>query len=428
MTGFSAEDFSSKWGTIETNLRDIMVANSRLNEQDRSFRYPLALASYEVDEVMGAIESMASFRTTMWSKTLEFEKRFASRFGSSQAVMVNSGSSADLLIAFALRDSRFGGLEVGDEVLAPAVTWPTQIWSLIMAGFQVKLVDVDPTTLNMSVEDLEAKIGPQTRAISVVHLMGNTTELDKVQSLATKHGLVIVEDSCEALGTKWRDADVGSFGLASSSSFFFSHHITTMEGGMITTNSEELAEHLRLLRAHGWTRNLQRQPAPALGMDARYTFADWGFNVRPTELSSAFGLVQLGRFDSYQEEREQAALYALGRIKESEGYLSPMLVMSETTCSWFAFPIMVDPAAPFSRDDLVAHLEKNRIETRPIVAGNLGHQPAMEKVQGVSVGELPGADQVHEQGFYLGLHPIAALRNEFERVWDVISVFVRDRA
>lgn len=427
MSGVSGEDLSNKWGTIQTNLRDIMAANSRLNKQDQSFRYPLASATYEVEEVMGALESMASFRTTMWSKTLEFEKKFASKFGSSQAVMVNSGSSADLLIAFALRDPRFGGLEVGDEVLAPAVTWPTQIWSLVMAGFRVKLVDVDPTTLNMSVEDLEEKIGPRTRAISIVHLMGNTTDLDKVQSLAKKYGLVIVEDSCEALGTKWRDADVGSFGLASSSSFFFSHHITTMEGGMITTSSEELAEHLRLLRAHGWTRNLQRQPDLVPGMDARYTFADWGFNVRPTELSSAFGMVQLSRYDGFQKEREHAALYALERIKETEGNLSPMLVRSETTCSWFAFPIMVDSAAPFSRDDIVAHLEKNGIETRPIVAGNLGRQPAMEKVQGVSVGQLPGADQVHGQGFYLGLHPIASMKNEFERVWDVISAFVGDR-
>lgn len=427
MNGLSGEDLSSKWRTIESNVREIMEANSRLNEQDRFFKYPLALATYEAEEVMGALESMASFRTTMWSKTLEFEKEFASRFGSSQAVMVNSGSSADLLIAFALRDPRFGGLGVGDEVLAPAVTWPTQIWSFVMAGFRVKLVDVDPTTLNMSVEDLEAKIGPRTRAISIVHLMGNTTDLDKVQSLAKKYGLVIVEDSCEALGTKWRDADVGSFGLASSSSFFFSHHITTMEGGMITTSSEELAEHLRLLRAHGWTRNLQRQPDLVPGMDARYTFADWGFNVRPTELSAAFGMVQLGRFDGYQGEREHAASYALERIKEMEACISPMLVKSETTCSWFAFPIMVNLVAPFSRDDLVAHLEKHGIETRPIVAGNLGRQPAMEKVQGVSVGELPGADEIHRRGFYLGLHPSATMRNEFERVWDVISVFVGDR-
>ena len=197
-----------------------------------------------------------------------------------------------------------------------------------------------------------------------------------------------------------------------------------MEGGMITTSSEELAEHLRLLRAHGWTRNLQNPPDVAPGTDARYTFADWGFNVRPTELNAAFGLVQLGRFDGYQAEREHAAHYALERIKDLRGYVAPMLVRNETECSWFAFPIMVDPSAPFSRNDLVAHLERNGIETRPIVAGNLGRQPAMEKVQGVSVGELPGADQVHDQGFYLGLHPIAAMRSEFERVWDVISAFV----
>ena len=427
MTSIHEEEVSSHWAAIESHLRAIMMEKSRVNEQDRFFQYPLAVATYEVDEVMGALESMASFKTTMWSKTLDFERKFAARFGAKQAVMVNSGSSADLLIAFALRDSRFGGLEVGDEVLAPAVTWPTQIWSLVMAGFRVKLVDVDPTTLNISVDDLEAKIGPRTRAISVVHLMGNTTDLDKVQELSRKHNLVVVEDSCEALGTKWRDADVGSFGLASSSSFFFSHHITTMEGGMITTNSEELGEHLRLLRAHGWTRNLQSPSDFAPGMDPRYIFADWGFNVRPTDLNAAFGLVQLGRLDGFQRERERAALYSLSRIREMQGYLAPMFVRDETESSWFAFPIMVESSAPFSRDDLVAHLEKNGIETRPIVAGNLGRQPAMEKVHGVSVGNLPGADQVHDHGFYIGLHPVALMRDGLERVWDLVSVFISDR-
>lgn len=401
-----------------------MAASSRKNKQDRAFSYPLALATYDVEEVLGALDSMASFKTTMWTKTQAFESQFASRFGASEAVMVNSGSSADLLIAFTLRDPRFGGLKVGDEVLAPAVTWPTQIWSLVMAGFTVKLVDVDPDTLNMSVEDLQRKIGPQTRAISVVHLMGNTANLSRTVELAEENNLVIIEDACEALGAKWGGQPVGQFGLASSSSFFFSHHLVTMEGGMIATESEELAEHLRLLRAHGWTRNLRHPPKPQPGLDPRYAFANWGFNVRPTELNAAFGLAQLQRFEAQQAQRISAANYSLERIAVLENSLKPMEVGKNTDCSWFAFPIMVTASARFTRDDLVRVLEKNGVETRPIVAGNLARQPAMKSVGGISAGELPGADSVHDCGLYIGLHSLPEMSKELERVWDVIENFV----
>ncbi len=162
---------AAEYELVRSQLEKIMELSSRRNIQEQGFFYPLAVASYGVEEVMGAVHSMASFKTTMWSKTADFEEKFAREFGSAEAVMVNSGSSSDLLIAFALREKEFGGLEEGDEVLAPAVTWPTQIWSLVMAGFTVRLVDVDQRTMNMDWQDLEAKIGPRTRAISLVHLM-----------------------------------------------------------------------------------------------------------------------------------------------------------------------------------------------------------------------------------------------------------------
>lgn len=418
-----SEDLNS----IRTELEKVMAKSSRKNLQDREFLYPLALATYGVDEVIGALDSMISFRTTMWSKTSQFEDNFAANFGAAEAVMVNSGSSADLLIAFSLREKEFGGLEIGDEVLAPAVTWPTQIWSLVMAGFSVRLVDVDPATMNISFEDLEAKVGPRTRAISLVHLMGNTPDMDRVMELARKHSLVVIEDACEALGTKWRDQPVGTFGLAASSSFFFSHHITTMEGGMISTDSPALAEHFRLLRAHGWTRNLRGHVDLAPGIDARYSFASWGFNVRPTELNAAFGLVQLERFGDYQAQRASAAAYCLDRIKAHEGSLTPMKVSPEAECSWFAFPIMVDVTAHFARRDLINHLEKSGVETRPIVAGNLARQPATKKFKEIASGDLPGADEVHNRGFYIGLHPIE-FESELERVWDVIDEYLSTRS
>lgn len=416
-------DSHKAWSQIELLLTQVMSEQSRRNHQDKEFGYPLAAANYGVEEVMGALESMASFKTTMWNKTTKFEDQFAQRFDFSQSVMVNSGSSADLLIAFALRDERFGGLEPGSEVLAPSVTWPTQIWSLLMAGFTVKLVDVDPRTLNISIEDLERKIGPATRALSLVHLMGNTTDLDQVEALCKKYKLLVLEDSCEALGTKWKGRHVGNQGVASSSSFFFSHHITTMEGGMVSTQSEELAEHLRLLRAHGWTRNLRKAQKSYPGLDPRYSFESWGFNVRPTELSSAFGLVQLERFDEFSLARTAAANYCLERIAKHEGVLNPMYLTQGVECSWFAFPIMVSRNATFRKDAITEYLEHRGVETRPIVAGNLARHPAVANVPNLITGPLAGADQVHEMGFYIGLHSVG-FSHELESVWDFVDEFV----
>lgn len=413
-------DAQAEWSSISTQINSLMEQNSRINQQESVFRYPLSVATYGVEEVLGALDSMVTFKTTMWEKTQEFERQFAERFGGGESVMVNSGSSADLLISYAMREPDLFGLVPGDEVLAPAVTWPTQIWSLVMAGFNVKLVDVDPYTLNMSHEDLARNIGPATKAISLVHLMGNTSDLDEIRQIADSRGLVIVEDSCEALGTKWDGKPVGTFGRASSSSFFFSHHLMTMEGGMVLTQDPELAEHLRLLRAHGWTRNLREKPAVVDGIDPRYSFASWGMNVRPTELNAAFGLAQLDKFDHAQKHRMSAAAYCMQRIAPLAPQIRPMTVLPKTECSWFAFPIIVQPSSTVSRDNLVAYLNKHGVETRPIVTGNFSRQPAAKKFSEVRFGDLPGADTVHDQGFYIGLHP-TAINEELVRVWDLVE-------
>ena len=149
----------------------------------------------------------------------------------------------------------------------------------------------------------------------------------------------------------------------------------------------------------------------------------WGFNVRPTELNAAFGLAQLGRYEAYQRTRRNAANYCLERISSMCGRISPMSVREETDCSWFAFPIMVDSQAGFSRDELVTHLEQRGIETRPIVAGNLAYQPATKAIKAVTAGHLPGADEIHNRGFYIGLHPVD-VGAELERVWDEIESFM----
>lgn len=195
-----------------------------------------------------------------------------------------------------------------------------------------------------------------------------------------------------------------------------------MEGGMIITRDAELADRLRLLRAHGWSRN-SRRPQPLLeGIDSRYTFLSWGFNVRPTELQAGFGLVQLKRLPQFAKFRESNAT-ALGEVfLQFAETLSPMAVTQGVKCSWFTYPVLVHPRAPFTRDQLTHYLESRGVETRPIVAGNLARQPAMEKFPELQDRALPGADIVHDTGFYLGIHPVD-FRSQIGRLGELLVEF-----
>lgn len=410
---------------LRSALQDLMEQGSRIDaNKGGRYWYPLSIATYGVDEVIAAVDSLCSFRTTMWSKTAEFERRFAAVAGSSEAIMVNSGSSADLLIAFAAVNPGCDLLSPGDEVLVPSVTWPTQIWSLMMAGLRVSFVDTDPKTLNMDLDDLQSKIGPRTRGLSLVHLMGNPNDMDRVLGLRDEHGLVLVEDCCEALGATFRGRPVGTFGVASAYSFFFSHHITTMEGGMICTNSEELSDTFRLLRAHGWARNTKyTRASPLTGLDERYVFRNWGFNVRPTEIQAAFGLEQLERLPEFSKTRASNVTYALDRLGRFRTFMRPMQVHPSGTAAWFALPFVLEADCPFTRDELVAHLEVSGVETRPIVAGNLARQPVCDLFTDLQRTALPGADAVHERGFYLGLYPVD-MTAIIDRLTDIVATFV----
>ncbi len=408
--------------SLEATLAEASRDNS--NKPEPRYWYPLSLATYGIEEILQAVDSMCSFRTTMWSKTAEFERAFAESIPVGEAIMVNSGSSADLLIAFAMANPGDGRLRPGDEVLVPAVTWPTHVWSLLMAGLEVHFVDVDPATLGMRPDAAEAAVNERTRAVFPAHLMGNPCDLGGLQAVCGRHDLVLLEDCCESLGATYRGRQVGSFGLASSFSFFFSHHITTMEGGMVCTSDQDLSDTFRLLRAHGWARNLRyRQVGAPADIDPRYAFVNWGFNVRPTELQAGFGLMQLEKAAAFHSQRIDNAEYFVKAIGNLGGVLRPMVVTRESTCSWFAVPLLTTADAPFSRGELTAYLEANGVETRPVVAGNLVRQPVTLGLPGIRWDDLHGADTIHEQGFYVGVHPVHE-RTNLDRLAELIGTFV----
>jgi CDP-6-deoxy-D-xylo-4-hexulose-3-dehydrase len=409
-------------------LQRLIDSGSRINDlKPQRYWYPLSAATYDVEEILAAVDSLCSFRTTMWEKTREFEEHFSLRFGFSESVMVNSGSSADLVTAFAMIDPRVGGLKPGDEVLMPGLTWPTHIWSAMMAGLKVRFVDVDPTTLNIDVADLEAKITDRTRAVWLVHLMGNPCDMEAVIRLTEKHELLLAEDCCEALGAEFDGRPVGSFGMAGTFSFFFSHHITTMEGGMVSCSEAALSDTLRLLRAHGWSRNARYiEAATPDGVDPRYAFLDWGFNLRPTELQAAFGLIQLERSPGFHAARVRNADRLSALLESSGDQIQRMEVNPRAECSWFAMPLIVSSDATFTRDEIVAELEASGVETRPVVAGNLARHPVAERRPELSSVDMPGVDLVHRQGFYIGLHPFQHDYN-IDRVGEVINSFIDRR-
>jgi len=391
--------------------------------------YPLSIATYGMEEIVAAVELLCSFRTTMWSKTRLFEQRFTGVSGTPEAVMVNSGSSADLLIAFAAVNPQRRLLSPGDEVLVPSVTWPTQIWSAMMAGLRVRFVDTDPRTLNIDLDDLRRKIGPATRAVFLVHLMGNPNDMDTVEEIRDRHDLLLFEDCCEALGSSFKGRPVGSFGTASAFSFFFSHHLTTMEGGMVCTDDPELSDLFRLLRAHGWARNT-RYAVPSQvepGLDPRYTFLNWGFNVRPTELQAAFGVEQLARLPEFAAARRRNVEKAKDLFQRHSDFLRLMEIHPAAECSWFALPIMLTSDCPFSKAEFLAHLESRGIETRPIVAGNLARQPVCQFFPELQGMDLPGADAVHDRGFYMGLYPVDS-GEQLDRVAETFDEFIRAHA
>jgi CDP-6-deoxy-D-xylo-4-hexulose-3-dehydrase len=369
---------------------------------------PLHVPSFGADEVNEAVECLLSTRVTMGDKVRRFEALWAEYLGVAEAVMVNSGSSANLVAAAALVNPSFPRpLVAGDEVIVPAVAWSTTYFPLVNVGLVPVLVDVDLDTFTMDDAAAARAIGPRTRALMPVHLLGNACDMRALGALAARHDLVIVEDACEAHGARFEGKMVGTFGAMGTFSFYFSHHISTIEGGMVVTDDPALADLARILRAHGWTRDVRRKPtivhAP---IDERFLFVNLGYNFRPMETQGAFGLHQVAKLEPFIKARRDNVEYWNTALRRHARWLRecPGRDTNGSRSVWFGYPISVRPGAPFSRDELVRFLEGKRIATRPIMAGNFRDQPAIELFPHRIGGPLPNAELVMRQSFFIGNH------------------------
>jgi CDP-4-dehydro-6-deoxyglucose reductase, E1 len=393
------------------------------------WRIPLAIPAYGVDEIAEALDSLLSGRLTMGDKVQRFERAFADYLNVKHAVMVNSGSSANLLAFMVLANPLTPDhLGPGDEVIVPALGWSTTVYPIHLAGATPVFVDIDPETLNVDLDQVRAAIGPRTRAIMVVHLLGNPAPISDLAELARRHGLFLVEDTCEAVGSEYGGKKVGTFGDLGSFSFYFSHHISTIEGGMLVTDDDVLAELARVLRAHGWLREVKDKSAFTRrypDIDPRFLFINSGFNLRPTEINAAFGLHQLARLERFLSAHQVNADYWHGQLAPYESLVQLLKVpdVPGTRCTWMSYPIVLKPSAGFPRAALVSHLEGRGIETRPMMAGNFPEQPVMQLYPYRVFGDLAHAHHVMHAGLLFGNHSGIG-PTEREYVADALKAFL----
>ena len=393
-------------------------------------KIPLAIPQFGSDEVIESIESLISTWVTMGKKVRSFESQFKDYVGQKGALMVNSGSSANLLALSALSSPNFDNrIKPGDEVICPAVTWPTSVYQILNVGAKPVLVDVDLNTLNVSPEIIEGAITPRTKAIMAVHLMGNPCQTDKIKQIADKREINLIEDCCEAHGAKIGNKSVGSFGICSTFSFFLSHHITTIEGGMVLTNNDAVLDIATAQRAHGWIREMRNADEIAKefpDVDKRFLFYETGFNLRPTEIQGAFGIHQIKKLDGFVKIRKNIAKEWNKNLNKFKDYLILPEERDGTTHSYFAYPIIIKKNAPFSRKNITEFLESKLIETRPIVGGNLTEQPSAKLYDHRVNGDLSCSKTIMKNSFFIGIHT-GIKKQQQQYVIDIFNEFISGR-
>ncbi len=351
---------------------------------------------------------IASGLFTMGANVKAFETDFAQFVGSKHCVMVNSGSSANLLMVAALFYTKNPKikLERGDEVIVPAVSWSTTYYPLYQYGLKIKFVDIDLHTLNFDLEQLEMAVTNKTRAIMAVNLLGNPNDFERIQQIIRNRSIVLMEDNCESMGATYQGKHAGTFGLMGTFSTFFSHHISTMEGGLIVTDDEEIYQILLSLRSHGWTRNLPQQNLVCSDksddpFEESFRFVLPGYNVRPLEMEGALGVEQLKRLPTLIEGRRKNGQMLKAALERHPDILIQQEIGKS---SWFGFSLVVRPGSRLTRQSLLQKLMELGFECRPIVAGNFAKSEVVAFFDSVTHGALANAEYVDKNGLFIGNH------------------------
>lgn len=366
--------------------------------------YPLASTTWDDAEHQALARVIASGRFTMGAEVRAYEEAFARHFGSRYAVMTSSGSAANLLAMASAFWHPDLGWRQGDEVIVPAVSWSTTYFPVSQAGLKLRFVDIDPATLNIDLDKLEAAITPRTRAVFAVNLLGNPVDAMRLREICDRNGVVLAEDNCESMGATLGGRQAGTFGLFGTFSSFFSHHICTMEGGMVVTDDRKLHDTMLSMRAHGWTRDLPADTHLPLDPDLfvrQFRFVLPGYNLRPLELEGALGIPQLEKLPGFIARRRANAEI----FRQAFDGLDCVRIQTETgASSWFGFALTLTGRLAGRRPDLVAALRDAGIECRPIVTGNFLANPVIDKLDHARSGTFEAAEDVDVNGLFTGNH------------------------
>jgi CDP-6-deoxy-D-xylo-4-hexulose-3-dehydrase len=385
--------------------------------------YDLASSSWGAEEVAALHRVIDGGQLTIGPNVRQFEEDFARKFGVRHALMVSSGSAANLVGIAALFYKKDRPLERGDEVIVPSISWATTYYPLQQYGLRLRFVDVELDSLNMDVSQLERALTPRTRMVVAVSILGNPAALDVLRAFCDRHGLYLFEDNCESMGSSLNGRPCGTFGDINTFSTFFSHHISTMEGGVLATNTTELYHLARSLRSHGWTRDLPQDTAVFEKRDddffEAYRFILPGYNARPLELSGAVGIEQLKKLDGMVEIRRRNAALFQSLFAADERFI----IQQERPgahSSWFSFTVILNPRMDMDRREVMRAMRDADIGYRIITGGCFLRHDVIKYFDYDTVGEIVNANTAHDRGFFVGNHP-RDLTPQIERFHQVLD-------
>ena len=383
--------------------------------------YDLAVDTWGEEEKKAINDVVDSGRLTMGPKVAEFETNFAKYFGKKYAIMLNSGSSANLVGVASMFYKKEKPLKAGDEVIVPAISWSTTYHPLQQYGLKLKFVDVELDTLNIDFSQLEKALTPRTRMIVGVSILGNPAALDLMRKFADAHGLIFFEDNCESMDAELNGQKAGTFGDFGTFSSFYSHHISTIEGGYILTDEAEIDSLARSIRAHGWTRDIAESSGlyEKQGNDffEAYRFILPAYNLRPQEINAAVGLEQLKKLPKFTKVRRKNLTLFQSLFNDDDRFI---IQRENGKSSSFSFTIIVNPAIKISRDHVLSKLKDANIRFRIITGGCFTRHDVIKYYDYEVQGDLKNANLAHDYGFFVGNHPFD-LSDEINKLYETLN-------
>ena len=384
----------------------------RIKEIKRSKHlFPLKDSTFRNKDLIEGIKVIFSKDVTMSKVTKKFEKTFSKKIKTPYSLMVNSGSSANLLAFQCLINPyRKKRLKKGDEVLVPSICWPTSFWPIIQSGLKPVFVDVDRENFNIDLKDLKKKISKKTKALMLIHVLGVSTNMDKLMKILKKNRIILLEDTCESIGAKYKNKFLGTFGDFSTFSFYFSHQISSVEGGMICCKNQQDEDIIKSLRSHGWTKDLsnQRQIEKQFkDINKSFFFINSGFNFRPTDIQAAIGLSQFNSLNNFIKIKKVNRNKIIKKIMTDKRWNNQVRFVEKNDNvepSWFGLAMSFNKKFKHKKNLILNKLDKLGIENRPIISGNFLKQPALRKYNiNQKSKNFPNANHVHEYGLFVGL-------------------------